>query len=67
MGEQKKQYKCRCTKRTKRWIACEGNTSEKAAMDYAKYVRLIWPEVVTVRGHGRYKIYTEVIYHAQKI
>ena len=62
-----KVYKCRCFKRTKKWMEVKAETPEQAAEYYAEECRVNWQDgLITVMGCGNYAVFEETIYHATK-
>jgi len=62
----KRYFKCRCTKRTKKWIEILTFDPEYAAEKYAERCYLTGGDIVTVMNHGRWIIGTEIDYFATK-
>jgi len=60
----KRYFKCRCTKRTKKWIDIKTWDAEAAAAKYAERCYCDGGSVVTVMKHGRWLILTEIHYDA---
>ena len=61
-----KTYKCRCTKRTMKWIKINADCPESAACYYAERCHLQGGDVVMVMGEGRFEMYEETVYSATK-
>jgi len=58
-----KLYKCRCTKRTKKWTRRIAENLDRAAEVYAETSRLEFPDIVTVMNHGRFVVHTNKTYY----
>ena len=58
-----KTYKCRCTKRTKKWTRRTADSPLRAAELYAEISKLEYPDTVTVMNHGKYRVHTDKTYY----
>jgi hypothetical protein len=62
-GDKMKTYKCRCTKRTKKWTKIKTHGPFRAAEIYAGVDKLDYPDIVTVMNHGRYRVHIDKTYY----
>ena len=61
-----KEYHCRCSKRTKKWMPIVAQSAQKAAEIYAEECRLEYPDIVTIMDGREFRIYQEILYHAKE-